>query len=278
MLEDFAKKEYDVFLAFSNAGIAPRPLGMSGPLVVPGGQLFNIRMERVKLTLHKVLWKREPRGVRQGFTPPSEKITTRIASKMVATLQCMWDNGLVHGDLHLHNIALQDEDVQEPLLLLDFGRSSNNAGKNDPIRAEAFRAGHEYDVFRLVVEMCTSYDELVEEWQTTKKECEKELRELKRTKALKETREDYQLHHNRQIVGLQAYLAEEPKALEQVEQVYTTLITALVKYANTKFGLPYDGVPCVRSRRMRQNYTRQQKAAHAIYFKSDLFWDETSSS
>jgi predicted unusual protein kinase regulating ubiquinone biosynthesis (AarF/ABC1/UbiB family) len=185
----------------------------------------------------------------------------------------MWDKGLVHGDLHLHNVALQDADVQTPLLLLDFGRSSSNIGKDDPLRVEALRAGHEYDVYRLILEMCEAFDELVEEWQTAKKECEKELRELKRTKAPKETGEHYQLHHNRQIVGLQAYLAEEPQSLEQLEQVYTTLITSLVKYANAKFALPYDGVPCVRSRRLRQSCTKQQKAAYHIYFKSDLFWD-----
>mmetsp|Transcript_100258 Transcript_100258/g.158023 ORF Transcript_100258/g.158023 Transcript_100258/m.158023 type:complete len:781 (+) Transcript_100258:57-2399(+) len=273
MLEDFAKKEYDVFVTFFNAGIAPRPLAFSGPVTVPGGELFSIRMQRVHFTLHQVLSRREPKGVRHGFSPPSEKITARIAAKLVAILQCMWDKGLVHGDLHLHNVALQDADVQTPLLLLDFGRSSSNIGKDDPLRVEALRAGHEYDVYRLILEMCEAFDELVEEWQTAKKECEKELRELKRTKAPKETGEHYQLHHNRQIVGLQAYLAEEPQSLEQLEQVYTTLITSLVKYANAKFALPYDGVPCVRSRRLRQSCTKQQKAAYHIYFKSDLFWD-----
>jgi tRNA A-37 threonylcarbamoyl transferase component Bud32 len=277
MLEDFAKREYEVFTDFANAGIAPRPLSFSGPLVTPGGGLHCIRMEAIQTTVHSVLWNKVPRGPRQGLAPPTDKVANRIGTKLAATLDCMWNKGLVHGDLHLFNIGLTDLEAQGPVTVIDFGRSSSSPGMNDPATADAFRAGHEYDVYRLVGELCGSFDELLDDYQVRKKECDKEVKELKAQPA-KKTKEPsepgYEMHQNRMLVGLQAYLADEPKSLEQVELAYSTIIGHIIKYGENRFALPYDGVPCVRSRRMRQTAMRRQKAGYAVYFKSNLFWSE----
>ena len=55
MLDDFAKKEYDLCQIFSQAGLAPAPLSLDGPCSVPGGDLYCIRMEAISHTLHGLL-------------------------------------------------------------------------------------------------------------------------------------------------------------------------------------------------------------------------------
>ncbi|CAE8618371.1 unnamed protein product [Polarella glacialis] len=269
MLEDFAKKEYDLFCSFANAGLSPRPISFAGPSVVPGGNLFSITMEAVAHTLHDVLWRKGPKGPRQGLCPPSDITARKLGSMLVETLRRMWDGGLVHGDLHLKNVGLKDE-AQPSILLLDFGRSSSSAGWEEARCREAFRAGHEYDVFRLLEELCNSYDELRFESEANVKECAKEMRELKRTREA--GHDEHQLHQARQIAGLQDYVVEEPKALAQAEVSFSAILGQVARYACTKFDLPVDGMPSVRNRRMRQAAMRQQRASYAIYFKSDLFW------
>jgi len=275
LLDEFAPKEYDIFQAFAKVGLAPKPFELGGPTLVPGGELHCIRMEKIPYSLSGVLSRKIQKGPRHGFQPPSEQVAQRMGERIAKVLQTMWDHGLVHGDLHLENVGLQDLDAEQPFQLLDFGRSASTAGWQEVRCKYAFLAGHEYDVYRLISEMCTSFDELEEEFNANKKECQKEVRELQSEKKERQwgkTHKEYQLHHERQIVGLQAYMAEEPKTLEELEIAYTAIISATIAYANTKFDLPYDGVPTVRSRRMRKEARRRENASYAIYFKSDLFW------
>lgn len=277
MLDEFAPKEYDIFKTFANVGLAPKPLELQGPCVVPGGELHCIRMEQIPHSLYGVLSAKQQKGPRHGFSPPSKEVAERMGLKLVDILSTMWDNGLVHGDLHLENIGLQEREAEQPLLLLDFGRSATSAGLSEVYRY-AFLAGHEYDVFRLVKETCDSFDEFEEEIAATRKSCEKEIRDLKNEKKDKKwekSQQEYQLHHERQIVGLQAFLAEESKTLEDLEIAYTAIVTAIIKYANTKFDLPCEE-GTVRNKRMRKEASRREKEAYALYFKSDLFWGSGS--
>jgi len=275
LLDEFAPKEYDIFQAFAKVGLAPRPFELRGPTVVPGGELHSIRMEQIPHSLYGVLSAKMHKGPRQGFNPPTEEVAARMGERLTTVLQTMWDQGLVHGDLHLENIGLQEREAEKPFQLLDFGRSASSAGWDEVRGKYAFLAGHEYDVFRLVSEMCNSFEELEEEFVGSKKECQKEIRDLqseKKERSWSKTSWEYQLHHERQVVGLQSFVAEEPKAWEGLEKAYTTIIQAVIKYANTKFDVPYDSVPNVRSKHMRAESRRREKASFGIYFKSDLFW------
>jgi len=277
MIEDFAKKEYDIFCAFADAGIAPRPIDICGPCVMPAGPLFSIRMEAVTHTLQGVLNARAPRGPRHGLTPLDEDCAQRIGSAVVVALQRMLDRGLVHGDFHLENIGLKNPYAQPLAQVIDFGRSASTAGFNDERQTrESFYAGHEYDVFRLIEELIASFENLQYEVSSTAKECEKELRELKRTKEVGAPDAEHQLHHSRQIAGLQAYLSDEPKALEQAEVAYNVVLGAVVGYACAKLDLSFDGTPSVGNRRMRQAASKRQRACFHGYFKSDLFWGGTT--
>jgi len=180
MVEDFAEKEYEVFCAFANAGLAARPIGLHGPQVFPGGSLFSIHMEAITHTLASVLHEHVPCGPRHRLNPPSEANARRIADAIVKALQQMWDNGLVHGDLHLENLALRDPHLQPLVQLLDFGRAARNIKAPQSASAQALRAGHEYDVFRLLEETYSDYDDLKEETEMEVKDCQKEVLEIRR--------------------------------------------------------------------------------------------------
>jgi tRNA A-37 threonylcarbamoyl transferase component Bud32 len=285
MLEDFAQKEYDVFCMFAEAGLTPHPLSFHGPCDVPGGKLFSIHMKEIPHTLHKLLQAKVTRGPRHGLSPPSKHVAEIISTKLVAIFQRMWDTGCVHGDLHLHNIGLEDLEAQGSIQLMDFGRSAHNAAWREESRKskEAFLGGHEYDIFRLLNEMLQAFEELREEFEANAKECEKEIRELKRMRETGASSKEHLLHIDRQIVGLRAYVDEEPRHFDEAEAVYNTIVGAIVKYANAKFPswcadakFPSScsvAMPLL-SRPLRQAAARREKAAHKVYFASTLFWGD----
>lgn len=297
MLEDFAEKEYEIFCAFADAGLAARPISLHGPKVVPGGSLYCIRMEAIKHTLQGVLHSRVPRGPRRGLNPPDEAKARRIGQAVVRALQGMWDNGLVHGDLHLENVALRDPESVPLVQLLDFGRSARNIKAAQSISAEALRAGHEYDVFRLLDEIHSDYDELQEQTTQEMKDCEKELLVLRRKsqhawvlssgkttvqglmshvaancKADPASEFASQLHDARQIAGLRAFVADEPRALAQAEAAYNNILAVVVQYACSKLDLTFDGDVSLSNRRMRQAVSKRRGLGCKTYFKSNLFW------
>ncbi|CAE6956483.1 unnamed protein product [Symbiodinium natans] len=274
MLDDFAKKEYDLCRAFASARLAPSPISLDGPCCVPGGELYCIRMERITNTLHDVLCAKGCRGLRHGLAPPDAGVARRIGSAMVQAFQDMFDAGLVHGDLHLKNAGLKDVESNPAVQLIDFGRSASKAACTDKPCNEAFRAGHEYDVCRFVVELCEAFDGLQYDFEKVVQECQKELRELKRTKEAASPVADWELHHARQIAGLQAFLAEEPKGLERAEAAFDAVLSVVLSYAMVRLELPVEGAASVRNRRMRQVCKKRETASHKVYFKSDLFWSE----
>lgn len=276
MLEDFAPQEYKVFTAFAKAGLAPQPMSIAGPQVTPGGGLFCIRMGRITQTLRGVLLSRAPRGPRRGFEPPTEQTAQKIGAAVATALRQLGNNGLVHGDLHLENIGLENIDEQPSVQFIDFGRAAKCAAMDT---GDGLVAGHEYDCFRLVGELGDSFDELQDEFAVTVKECEKELRELKSSREVMDVGAKaaaHQLHHARQIAGLQAYLFDEPKALEKVETAYNIVLKAIIRYSCSKYDVSFVGAPSVRNRRMRQAATRRQRVVESGYFKSDLFWGGSS--
>lgn len=274
MLEDFAQQEFRVFNAFAKRGLAPKPIQLIGPHPVPGGPLYCIKMEKVPATLAGVLLKRLPNGSRHGLNPPSEQTAQKIGSAVAAGLKSMGKWGLVHGDLHLENIGLKDPDGQTSVQLIDFGRAATCAGLEvDP--GESLVAGHEYDVFRLIRELFGSFEELLEEHRDYMKECEKEVRELKQTREVVlagASASPHQLHHARLLAGLQAYLTEEPKAVDQMEKAYNVILNAVVKYSRDTFDAKYDGLATVRNRKVRREAKKREGDAFKCYFKSDLFW------
>eukprot|EP00929_Paragymnodinium_shiwhaense_P099032 TRINITY_DN6059_c0_g1_i1.p1 TRINITY_DN6059_c0_g1~~TRINITY_DN6059_c0_g1_i1.p1 ORF type:complete len:728 (-),score=162.76 TRINITY_DN6059_c0_g1_i1:477-2660(-) len=274
MLEDFANQEFRVFNAFAKRGLAPSPKQLIGPHAVPAGNLYCIRMEKVSNTLSGLLLKKVPRGARHGLNPPSEQTAQKIGVAIAAGLKGMGKWGLVHGDLHLENIGLKDMDTQPSVQLIDFGRAATCAGLEvDP--GESLVAGHEYDVFRLMRELFDSFEELQEEHRDELKECEKEVRELKQTQAVVAvgvSASAYQLHHARQLSGLQAHISEESKALEQMEKAYNAILSAVMKYSRDTFDAKYDGLPTVRNRKVRRLAAKREGEAFKCYFKSDLFW------
>jgi len=251
-------------------------------------------MEPITHTLASVLNDTCLKGARFGLSPAPEAATRRIAEAIVKGLQRMWDNGLVHGDLHLSNLALKDAHVQPLVQFLDFGRSARNVRASQSATAESMRAGHEYDVFRLLISLVEGFEELKEDKKEQWKECEKELRELQRgsktaaalgswakqgkMRMPSEVKPDgsyeftAQLHGARQIAGLQAYLAEEPKALDQAEKVYSIVMASVVRYARENLDMSYDGEVAVGNRRLRQAINKRLQNCFRGYFKSNLFW------
>jgi tRNA A-37 threonylcarbamoyl transferase component Bud32 len=275
MLEDFAKKEYDVFCAFAKAGLTPFPLAFHGPCTVPGGELYSIRMKRIQHTLHDVLWATAPCGPRRGLSPPSASRAREIGAAMVQAMQRMWDEGLVHGDLHLKNVGLKEAQPVPIVQLIDFGRSAARSLAPPQSRAstQACRAGHEYDVCRLVVELCESFENLVCERDELAQECKRELRELRR--AERDPGDDTEiLHRARLIAGFEAFLADEPRALAQAEAAYNAILDAVMKYASVKHDISVDGVPSIRQRNIQQLCKRRMDNCDKLYFKSALFWQE----
>jgi serine/threonine protein kinase len=227
MLEDFAEGEYKIFCDFADAGLAVKPISLFGPVAVPGGSIWSIHMEPITHTLASVLNDTCLKGARFGLSPAPQAATRRIAEAIVKGLQRMWENGLVHGDLHLSNLALKDAHVQPLVQFLDFGRSARNVRASQSATAESMRAGHEYSS---------------------------------------------QLHGARQIAQLQAYLAEEPKALDQAEAGYNIVLASILRYAQGHLDMAYDGEACVSNRRLRQAVNKRLQNCFKGYFKSNLFW------
>lgn len=276
MPDDFAKKEYDLCRIFAEAGLGPSPLSLEGPCCVPGGELYCIRMEPISHTLHGLLCAKTWRGVRHGLSPPEGLKAQRMGSAVVAALQLLYDQGLVHGDLHLNNIGVKDLDSKPTVQLIDFGRSASKAACEGKPCQEAFRAGHEYDVCRFIRELCQAFDELQCAFEDMVQDCQKELRELKRSKETESPSTDWQLHHARQLGGLQAFLEEEPKGLEKAEEAFNSVLAAVLYYAGVKLDITVDGGASVRNRRLRQICKKREAACYKIYFKSDLFWGDSS--
>jgi len=280
IIEDNAPEEYKVFCAFADAGIAPRPIALDGPRVVPSGNLYCIRMEAVTHTLQGVMADTALRGPRRGLSPPNDEVARRLGTAVVTALSQMWDRGLVHGDLHLENIGLTDPDAQPTVQIINFGRSCSSAGLQEGQSRDAFRAGHEYDVFRFITELCTSFDKLETDAASTKKEREKDLRECKAVeKEMREAKRGKEvgcvhvMHQSRQVAGLQAFLTDEPRALEQAECAYNIVLGAVLRYAGAKFNFnDFAGSPSVKNRKMRQAAGKRQKAGYTTYFASTLYW------
>merc|ERR1711879_870794 len=61
-----------------------------------------------------------------------------------------------------------------------------------------------------------------------------------------------QLHDARIIAGLQAYVSEEAKALEQTEAAYNIVLAGVAQYARAKLELSFEGDAVVKNKRMRQ--------------------------
>ncbi|CAE6940348.1 unnamed protein product [Symbiodinium sp. KB8] len=277
---------YDLCRAFASANLAPSPISLDGPCCAKGC-----------------------RGLRHGLSPPDAAVAKGIGSAMVRAFQDLFDAGLVHGEdrrLQKWNLCTwldsltvtvavmigvlptlsmilfwTDVESKPAVQLIDFGRS----------------ASKEYDVCRFVTELCQAFDELQYEFEETIQECQKELRELKRTKEATSPVADWELHVARQIAGLQAFLEEEPKGLERVEMAFDTVLGAVLRYAVVRLELPVEGTASIRNRRMRQAQhfegypgsgmwaqdlvkasetievcKKRETACHKIYFKSDLFW------
>ena len=73
MLDDFAKKEYDLCRIFAEAGLGPSPLSLEGPCCVPGGELYCIRMEPISHTLHGLLCVTRSRSKRNSEETSSRR-------------------------------------------------------------------------------------------------------------------------------------------------------------------------------------------------------------
>lgn len=288
MLDDIANKEYKVFCAFADAGLAPRPISICGPQKVPGGDLWSIRMEAISQTFLGYLNNRVPRGPRKGLEPPTERATRRLAEALVKALQRMFEHGLVHGDLHLENVAVTDASTQPVVQMLDFGRAARNTAALQNCAAEALRSGHEYDVFRLMEEIFVAFEDVEESTAERLKECGKELRELRKDATAVALAKNpsvadsmvgdpfliSQLHNARQINGLQAYMVDEPEALERAEVAYNSVLAAVSDYAKAKLDLHYEGSASVRNRRLKQAVSRRVRLCYSGYFHSSLFWDD----
>merc|ERR1719221_1408826 len=169
----------------------------------------------------------------------------------------MWEHGLVHGDLHLENIALKDVETQPLVQVIDFGRSARNMKATQSSASAALRAGHEYDVFRLMQETIKAFDELETATNDALKECRRELRTLQSLEsAIAGSKANEisvsQLHEARQIAGLQAFISDEQKALEGVELAYNGVFAVICEYAFQKLDLTRDDDPTVRNRRLKK--------------------------
>eukprot|EP00746_Dinoflagellata_sp_MGD_P059487 gnl/MRDRNA2_/MRDRNA2_253782_c0_seq1.p1 gnl/MRDRNA2_/MRDRNA2_253782_c0~~gnl/MRDRNA2_/MRDRNA2_253782_c0_seq1.p1 ORF type:complete len:101 (+),score=20.58 gnl/MRDRNA2_/MRDRNA2_253782_c0_seq1:2-304(+) len=81
-----------------------------------------------------------------------------------------------------------------------------------------------------------------------------------------------QLHNVRILAGLQAYLAEEPSALEEMKVAYNIISTVVVQYARAKLDLTFEGIPSLDNLQMRRAISKRLRLGHNGYFKSDLFW------
>jgi len=147
MFDDDAPHEYNLLSAFANAGLAPQPVDLWGPVATSSGNLYNIRMEAVDDTLDKVLWAEAPGSDRASL---SEAVARQVGSSLATTLSQMRHHGLVHADLHMGNVGLRRHGEEFTVLLLDFSRSANIADKKADQAYDAMLAGHEFDVFRLM--------------------------------------------------------------------------------------------------------------------------------
>jgi tRNA A-37 threonylcarbamoyl transferase component Bud32 len=293
MLEDFAEKEYDIICSFADAGLAVRPIGLHGPQVVPAGVLYSLHMEAIEDTLLNLLQRTKPAGLRRGLFALSRPIAEKIGTALTKAFQQMWQHGLVHGDLHLGNIAVKNHETQPLVQLIDFGRSARSIAPTQSGAQAALKGGHEVDVFRLIGALCETYDELHDEKQAQLKQCEREVKELQReckvasklaaislsSSGFESSKSsDYppatesQIHVARQIAGLQAFIEEERKALEQCESVYNTIVMAVAQYARNKLDVQFEGVGIVTNRKMRQAIAKRKRLSEGVYFKSNLFW------
>jgi len=197
-------------------------------------------------------------------------------------------------DLHSNNIAVDDAHIRPVIRMIDFGRSARNFAAAQSGSADALRFGHELDVFRLITDLWENFDELQETKTASLRECEKEIRALRSCKVAstisslaaegKMQLDDFnknddiafvsQLHDARQAAGLQAYVAEESKAMEQVELSYNVVIAGIVQYAKTKLDLSFEGDAVITNRRMRQTVNKRYKLCYRGYFDSTLYWGD----
>eukprot|EP00927_Polykrikos_kofoidii_P002271 TRINITY_DN10876_c0_g2_i1.p1 TRINITY_DN10876_c0_g2~~TRINITY_DN10876_c0_g2_i1.p1 ORF type:complete len:459 (+),score=55.98 TRINITY_DN10876_c0_g2_i1:79-1377(+) len=274
-LDEDAPDEYRHLATFNAVGLAPRPVALLGPRLKFGGSLYNLRMEAVENTLREVL-RVDPCATGFGGSTPSrsplevENDAQELGVALVGILRRMARAGLVHGDLHLGNVGLKGRGCQRQLLLLDFGRSANAMERGGlEACADALRAGHEYDVFNLVVELCYSFEGLLRELTADTAGLLRRQRRLVRPSGTAAVEPRVQ-----QITALQRQLEEKQGKVARIEAVHDAVLAAVLEYASFSCDWCFAGAPSVRNKVMRQSAEKRMQRAYATYFDSYLYWGD----
>jgi len=275
MLDDNGPHEYEIQHEFAEAGLAPRPISLQGPYEVPNpeyGGLYVMRMEVIDKTLQGILANQAPCGPYSGLDAPDKITAESLGKKLVAVLTQLRDRALVHGDLHMDNIGVRGSGVDAAVMVIDFSRSCTPPAPDRALHKTALDDGHAYDVFRLLVEMFDSFEELETEHTQYVKEPQKELRALEKKSGGDHPAIEHEMHQIRQIASLRAYIAEQRSALEKTEQAYNSVLAAIVRYASVKCSFTIDGALTMRNRKLRQSSNKRCKDSYKAYFNSPLYW------
>eukprot|EP00927_Polykrikos_kofoidii_P002270 TRINITY_DN10876_c0_g1_i1.p1 TRINITY_DN10876_c0_g1~~TRINITY_DN10876_c0_g1_i1.p1 ORF type:complete len:477 (+),score=63.48 TRINITY_DN10876_c0_g1_i1:128-1432(+) len=276
-LDEDAPDEFRHLTAFHAVGLAPRPIALLGPRLKFGGSLYNLRMEAVDTTLGEVLrsdW-RSGGAISSSSSLEAEKEAQVLGTSLAGVLARMASAGLVHGDLHLGNVGLKGRGDQRQLLLLDFGRSANAAQRGGvEACADALRAGHEYDVFNVIVELCSSFGELLPELNAETADLEGRLRRLVRPSDTARANCTLQVQRLEQIGSLQKRLAEQQGLGARAEALHDAVLAAFLEYASFSCDWSFAGPPSVRNTVMRQSAEKRMQRAYSLYFQSYLYWGD----
>mmetsp|Transcript_89474 Transcript_89474/g.164018 ORF Transcript_89474/g.164018 Transcript_89474/m.164018 type:complete len:427 (+) Transcript_89474:111-1391(+) len=277
MFDDEAPDEFWNQRQFADAGLAPRPLALCGPQMVCCGHLYNIRMEAIDCTLCDLLWAEAP-SARPGRSLPDDAFARKLGQGLVAIFQRMWERGLVHGDLHTENVGLKEIAGAEPnILLIDFSRSASLSKRvkktySEASKEEDFKGGHEFDVFNLIQELCTSFEGL--KFETTKytKELRQGIRALKRRKAGPRPRVAGSATAT--VTTLERDLAWRCDALDRSQKLHDIIICEIVRYAVAKCNMRFDGPLSMSNQQMLDENSKRLDASYAKYFASTLYWGD----